>query len=176
MEDDAKRLIGGTVFVAVAACCLWLGMNFQGVARILLVALAVLVAMPAIAAFFGPRVLGGVIAIALSGALFGGAVALAGSKTTAIQVIGCIFAYITWLGFSACVFGVPVIVIPFPPFFIFAWQKLSEEQKKEMLLRFLAIGLTVGIAAGVTNLPRWRTKAHTMDAGPTPAGDAPTRR
>lgn len=175
MHDGARRRMVGTVFLAVAAGCLWLALSFQGAARVLLIVLAALVAMPAVAGLFNPRVLRGVMAIAVTGALFAGAIAMAYSETTATQLIGFLLAYVTWFGFSACLFGTPLIALPFPPFILFPWRRLSEQQKSDMALRFAAIGLMVGMAAGVANLPRWPTGAcrQTTGAQQSPPGDAP---
>jgi hypothetical protein len=176
MNSGFKAVAAVCMLLAAAALCFWLSFSFQGLGRALLICLTALVAMPAIAVLFGPRVLGGVLAIAASGALFGGSLWLADSTTVAVQVIGFIFAYITWLGFSACVFGVPVIVLPFPPFFIFAWQQLSAQQKRDMWLRFLAIAILVVIASGVAGLRGSRTQrpaenSHT-DIAARPIGNS----
>ena len=84
--------------------------------------------------------------VLVTGAMLAGTAQWLDVATLAIaQLLIFILLYIVWIAFSYFLFGTPMIVIPFPPFFIFTWREMSQDQQSAMWLRFLSLGVLVFI-------------------------------
>lgn len=149
MKKVAVSLIVCAAAFSIAILLFYAALSATGVPRLGLLAASAVVALLFILVFFGGRVVVGLIGAIVSGAVLGGALWLTTLDNLAFTVIGCIVGYIAWLASSALLFGTPVIVIPFPPFFIFAWQKLGTEARRDALQRVAAL-VILAIAANVT--------------------------
>ena len=57
-----------------------------------------------------------------------------------VQVIGWGLTYLGWLFFSKCLLGTPLILLPIPPFVIFAWQRFTDQELGQFFRRLLALG------------------------------------
>jgi hypothetical protein len=115
--------------------------------QLLLGTLTFFCGVAAVDVVFGHAVAGAISQAALSGALVAGGVTLLGLDAAISQVAGGVLTYVAWLGFSASIFGTPIIIVPFPPFIIFAWRTLSEQMHAQLRQRWLALGSLVGAIA-----------------------------
>jgi hypothetical protein len=79
-------------------------------------------------------------AVLITGAMLAGALQwLDASESGVAKFFILVLAYITWIAFSYFLFGTPMILVPFPPFFIFTWRQLTAGQQKAMWLRLLSL-------------------------------------
>lgn len=83
--------------------------------------------------------------LATGAMLAGTAQWLEAANLTIAQILIFIILYVVWIVFSYFLFGTPMILIPIPPFFIFTWSQMSQDQQKAMWLRFLSLGVLIFI-------------------------------
>jgi len=154
MKPAARNLLIGLGSLALAVAVFYVALGSEYLVRLALFAVAVFAAVVAVAAIAGPTIVTGLFLCAITGLLLAGSFWLATAQLGFISVVGFVVAYISWIAFSWALFGTPVIVIPFPPFFIFAWQKLTGQRKTEAMLRCGALIVILFAATTTTNIHR----------------------
>lgn len=163
----------GLAALMLAVGAMYFALSLDLVPKVGLLAVAALLAMFTVSVVLGARVAGGVLVASATGLAFAGSLALAIDKGGPLSVVWGIVAYASWIAFSAVLFGTPVIVLPIPPFFIFAWQTLEGQRKREAILRTGSIAFLAVVASGVADFHRRRVVG---DSSPPEAADASVNR
>ena len=139
-SSGAGRVLIGLGFLALFGVVVRLGFGADDAARIVWWLLAVVPAWVSITFLFDAVLVMELLVIGVAGGFMLLPMLLTQHAWLWVQVIGWALTYLGWLFCTKCLLRTPLILLPIPPFVIFAWQRFTDQELGQFFRRLLALG------------------------------------